>query len=191
MKKSITFLLVLIYLFTIPACTNPNTPTNTKNYPLIMTFDVYKGSSEIGVSLIYNIAQALIFIKPNGQKSLDFEATPPPPNNPNSVNKLPTPKVQEIEFEMLSLTEEAVNTIEILISDFEEEDFKTKINNLKTENGIGIKVSIAFEENNIKYFSLINASTDKQRALLNFVFDETIKLSKLNKEQLAFFYSRR
>lgn len=190
MKTFTASIFLLSFVFINLGCKDPNSLPDNSNLKLntpMITFDIYKGTSDIGLSLIYIGKQSAILVKPTGQQLLDFEEIPPPPNKLKSSSNLTEYKMDKIETEILKLEKEAVKKIENLIGALDDNDLKTIINSGKFDDGIGIKVTIIFSENNIKDFSLINGATENQRAFLKYIFDQSIQKSKLNKEQLTFF----
>ncbi len=189
MEKFIAYIFSLGFILIISGCKGqdsslsmPNPGSNVS----IITFDVYKGGVENGLSIIYLSEQASLLIKSNGIESLDSQDVPPPP--PNQVGStITSSNVHKIRAEVLSLEESTVKEIERLISDFSQKDLSSLVNNVKIEDGVGIKIIMTYPNNDTKDFTLINGATENQRKFLRYVFDKTIEISEYNKEQLKIF----
>ncbi len=190
MEKLIAYIFLVNFMFTCMGCQDQNSLSDNSDsdlYISMITFDIYKETIDVGLSLIYCSQRSEILIKSNGFQSLDFEETPPPPpDEPNSIYNVPDRNI-ELETEVLNLEKEIVKKIESLIEVFEDNDLDSVINSGKIDDGMGIKVTIVFSENRIKDFTLINGATENQREFLRYIFDQVIQKSKSNKEQLKLF----
>lgn len=191
MEKLIAYLFLSGLIFTNSGCKRQSPPLQEPN-PVsknsMITLDVYRGAIDLGLSLIYDGAQCVIVLKSNGLQSLDFEETPPPPPGaPNADYNVPNHNIEQFKVEVLYLEKEKVEMIENLVDAMEDEDLKTVINYEKFDNGIGIKVAIVFSDYTIRDFSIINGGTENQKKLTNYIFDQTILKSRLNKAQLELF----
>lgn len=191
MEKLIAYIFLLSFAFANSGCKRQNSPLlepNPKSNASMITLDIYRGAIDLGLSLIYDGTQCVIVLKPNGLQSLDFEEKPPPPPGEQNANyNVPNHHIEKIKVEALSLEKEKVEIIENLINALEDKDLKSVINIEKFDNGIGIKVTIVFSDNDIRDFSIINGATENQKKVLNYIFDQAILNSKLNKELLELF----
>lgn len=190
MEKFVAYIFSIGFMLFLTGCKEPNaslkkSDSNIKVSMIIL--DVYRGEIDNSLSLMYSGVSSTIVIKSNGAQSLGFPEIPPPPDKGKSKYNVASYNSVEIEAEVLNLDKETVGKIEDLIVNFDENDFKTIINSISTEDGIGIRVTIIYSENSIKYFTLINGATENQRNFLRFIFDQTMQKSKFNKEKLKFF----
>lgn len=189
MEKFIAYMLSLSFILVISGCNGQGSSlstTNPKSNVSVITFDVYKGGLENGLSIIYLSEQASLLIKSTGKESLDFQEIPPPPLNQAGLNDT-TSDIQEIKVETINLEASTIENIESLIASLGSEDLSSLINNVKTENGVGIKIVMLYSDNDTKDFTLINGATENQRKFLRYIFDRAIEKSKYNKEQLKLF----
>ncbi len=191
MEKFVAYIFSIGFMLSITGCKGQNSSLNESDSDIkisMIIFDIYKGTIDNSLSLIYSCERRVILIKSNGLQSLDFQEIPPPPlyekkpnyngSNRNSV---------KIEAEVLNMEKGTVEKIQSLIEGFEENDLKTIINSVKIEDGIAINVTIVYSENSIKDFTLINGATENQRKFLRYIFDQVIHKSKFNKEKLKLF----
>lgn len=189
MEKFIAYILSLSFILVISGCNGQDSSlstTNPKSNVSVITFDVYKGGLKNGLSIIYLSEQASLLIKSTGKVSLDFQEIPPPPLNQAGLNDAIS-DIQVIKVETINLEASTIENIESLIASLGSEDLGSLINNVKTENGVGIKIVILYSDNEIKDFTLINGATENQRKFLRYIFDRAIEKSKYNKEQLKIF----
>lgn len=189
MGKFIAYILSLSFILVISGCNGQDSslsPTNPKSNVSVITFDVYKGGLENGLSIIYLSEQASLLIKSTGKESLDFQEIPPPPLNQAGLNDAIS-DIQEIKVETINLEASTIENIESLVASLGSEDLSSLINNVKTENGVGIKIVMLYSDNDTKDFTLINGATENQRNFLRYIFDRAIEKSKYNKEQLKIF----
>lgn len=178
-------------IFGMLSCDTPNltqdtTQADSKSSTLVI-LDVYRNAIDGDLSIIYSQTESVIIIKPNGLQSLDFEKVPPPPPKADRSYDIPTQNKVIIQTEILNLNEDEVNKIEKLINSLKANDLKTTMNAMKTENGIGIKIVMISSGNKKNEFSLINGATDNQRNFSEYIFEQVIQKSKLNKTELKLF----
>lgn len=191
MEKFVAYIFSIGFMLSITGCKGQNSSLNESDSDIkisMIIFDIYKGTIDNSLSLIYSCERRVILIKSNGLQSLDFQEIPPPPLNEKKPNYNGSNRNSvKIEAEVLNMEKGTVEKIQSLIEGFEENDLKTIINSVKIEDGIAINVTIVYSENSIKDFTLINGATENQRKFLRYIFDQVIHKSKFNKEKLKLF----
>ena len=91
MEKFIAYILSLSFIVVISGCNGQDSSssiTNSKSNVSVITFDVYKGGLEYGLSMIYLSEQASLLIKSTGKESLYFQDIPLPHLNQAELNGL-------------------------------------------------------------------------------------------------------
>jgi len=192
MEKLIVFMCFWGLIFTGFDCKDQETSKfqlNSELDSLVMVIiDVYKESPDQGLSLVYLVDPSTVLIKPNGFESLGLGEIPlPPPEQVDSYFNKENKSKKQIKSELLFFEKGVAKKMDSLIQSFEIIDFEDVINYGKFDDGIGLKINIIFSDKNIMEFSLVNGATANQRAFLKYYFDQVIKNSKINREQLIFF----
>lgn len=179
MKNNI---ILIIISSLIISCNETASKQSEINFLTLSVLNSKYENQPLNILLDLNSKRILIY-----NSKINFLELPPSPND--TIGNILKGK-HKINSEIIELSNQEVDNIRIVLSEFKEEDFKTK--KQTSYDGIGLKLNFLYNNNTLKTIELINDSTKIQieffKAIFNILYDksnqQTVLYEYYNKEYL-------
>lgn len=169
MKKPLIIILAFLMLF---SCNKKEKDENNISFITISVINAKSENHPLNLLVDLNWKRILIY-----DNKINFAKLPPnPEENANTTSE----HLFSIDEEVIALSYKEAEQIKSILSDFKEEDFKSK--SKTSYDGVALKLNFLYDDNSFQNIELINNSTTQQTIFFKQLF--TILFDKSNQENI-------